>query len=452
MALMQFSGLCENSIGYGSLPLYFGGEAQSHTSIVEKDNVVIADSYYVENKPSILSPNGEVYFHHGDYIFDGDTLISIDVTSYVYDNTYYDFDSNKLSENAKYIEMYKIKLSQEFGSLNTQETNKLDPKNLYFNDFTPILVDSDGNKVTKAEVGETYNISFENPSPSIATNLIDTLIIDDSSDKEVASITNNGKSITINKSGVSTLTVFSSKNNISRELVISVDITMPNSISIFVNNEEMTQTNISVGDKLDNISYKVLPSNAPSDVNVVLNGVGTLKKNNNNTYSFTSDVEGEATIVVTSKLDSNIKTSLKITVNKKSTSSSLIDTLLANTYVCYDSSVYGGAEIPSNSIVFKSATKVEFKIESNAAFLTYIIECDVTIDEQNKTITFTSFNVTNDPDGTYESFDLPLIKLNVPYNISNDGKSFAINLYIMDGTDELPFVDVGELANFEIKK
>ena len=74
------------------------------------------------------------------------------------------------------------------------------------------------------------------------------------------------------------------------------------------------------------------------------------------------------------------------------------------------------------------------------------------VDEQNKTITFTSFNVTNDPDGTYESFDLPLIKLNVPYNISNDGKSFAINLYIMDGVDELPFVDVGELANFEIKK
>lgn len=452
MALMQFSGLCENSIGYGSLPLYFGGEAQSHTSIVEKDNVVVADSYYVENKPSILSPNGEVYFNHGEYTFDGDTLVSIDVTSYVYDNTYYDFDSNKLSENAKYIEMYKIKLSQEFGSLNIQDTNKLDPKNLYFNDFTPILVDGDGNKVTKAEVGETYNISFENPSPSIATNFIDTLIIDDSSDKEVVSITNNGKSITINKSGVSTLTVFSSKNNISRELVVSVDVTMPNSISIFVNNEKMTQTEIFVGDKLDNISYEVLPSNAPSDVNVVLNGVGTLKKNNNNTYSFTSDVEGEATIVVTSKLDSNIKAFLKIIVNKKSTSSSLIDTLLANTYVCYDSSVYGGAEIPSNSIVFKSATKVEFKIESSDALITYIIECDVIIDEQNKTITFTSFNVTNDPDEAYESFYLPLIKLNVPYNISNDGKSFAINLYTMDGVDELPFVNVGELANFEIKK
>ena len=452
MALMQFGGLYENSIGYGSVPLYFGGEAQSHTSIVEKNSVVIADSYYVENRPSILSPNGEVYFNHGEYTFDGDTLVSIDVTSYVYDNTYYDFDSNKLSENAKYIEMYKVKFSQEFGTLNTQETNKLDPKNLYFNDFTPILVDGDGNKVTKAEVGKTYDISFENPSPSIATNLIDTLIIDDSSDKEVASITNNGKSITINKSGVSSLTVFSSKNNISRELVISVDVTMPNSIAILVNNNEMTQTEMSVGEKLDNISYKVLPSNAPSDVNVVLNGVGTLKKNSNNTYSFTSDVEGEATITVTSKLDSNIKASLKITVNKKSASGSLIDTLLANTYVCYDSSVYGGAEIPSNSIVFKSATKVEFKIESNDAFMTYIIECDVTIDEQNKTITFTSFNVTNDPDETYESFDLPLIKLNIPYDISDDGKSFAINLYIMDGADELPFVDVGELANFEIKK
>ena len=227
---------------------------------------------------------------------------------------------------------------------------------------------------------------------------------------------------------------------------------MPNSISIFVNNEKMTQKEIFVGDKLDNISYEVLPSNAPSDVNVVLNGVGALKKNNNNTYSFTSDVEGEATIVVTSKLDSNIKAFLKITVTKKSTSSSLIDTLLANTYVCYDSSVYGGAEIPSNSIVFKSATKVEFKIESGDARITYIIECDVTIDEQNKTITFTSFNVTNDPDEAYESFYLPLIKLNVPYNISNDGKSFAINLYTMDGVDELPFVNVGELANFEIKK
>lgn len=90
IAKSHFNGLYENSIGFGSIPMYFGGLGLGNLKIVEKDNIVFADTSFIETYPSSVS-TGEVYFNHGEYKFNSDGILTdIKVVSYVYDNTYYD--------------------------------------------------------------------------------------------------------------------------------------------------------------------------------------------------------------------------------------------------------------------------------------------------------------------------------------------------------------------------
>lgn len=212
IAKMHFNGLYENSIGYGSVPLYFGGGAASNLKIVEKDNVVIADTFFIEAYPTSVTL-GEVYYNHGEYTFNTDgVLTSIKVVSNVYDNTMFDFTEKKLlQENPVAKEMYMTEYKQTFGSLNTQEVNEYDPDNLYFTSYTPVFADKKGYEAKKYEIGETYYISYLDQAPKFADSRIDSLIIDETSNPNVASITDEGRSIKIEGAGVAVLTVYSLK-------------------------------------------------------------------------------------------------------------------------------------------------------------------------------------------------------------------------------------------------
>lgn len=446
IAMLHFSGLYENSIGYGSIPMYFGGSAAGvNLKIVEKNNVISADTFVIEKLPS-SSSNGEAYFNHGEYTFDENgILVSIKVIAYVYDNTSFDFNTLTLKDNARYAEMYSIELTQKFGDLLSQETNKLDPSNLYFTDFTPAFADNKGYEATKFEVGQTYHISYKNQAPKYADSRIDNIIIDDSSNKEVATVINEGRSIKIEGVGSTTLTIYSTKNKVKKEVTINVGAVFPTSIITKINGSEKSVIDTFVNEKVDNISFEVLPFGTSQDIEVSVNGNGTISKNSNGTYSFVSNVEGTSTIVAKSSIDESIVASITVNVTKKTEVTSIMEVLLNNSYTCLDMND-DGYTISSNTLTFTSKTTAVLKIydawnEEN------IINCNVTIDEVSNTITFTSYD--------YDGEDFPLLKLNKAFNVASDGSYFEINLYYVEGNEEFDYVTGNETLQtykFEISK
>ncbi len=442
IAKMHFTGLYENSIGFGSAPIYFGQGADVNLSIVENNNVVTADTYFVEQVPSKLF-NGEVYFNHGEYTFNDEGLLtSIKVLSYVYDKTSFDFDNNVLAKDAKYVEMYKTEYTQTFGSLYTLEENELDPSNLYFTSYNPVLATASGYRAEKYEIGKSYYISFENQVPKYADSRIDSIIIDDSSDTNVAIITNDGRGISIVGSGITTLTIYSTKNRVKTELIVNVDVTLPESIKVLVDGKETSLVEANVGDTIDNISFSILPDVSSQEVDVKLDGVGALTPKANGTYSFTSTQEGTATITFTSKVDKNVTASIEIKINKKQEATTFIDKVLSNTYSC---DVVNGTDIQSNTLKFVSSTKAVFEIDSNDYGKVITIECDVIIDETNKKVTFTSFeivsgNVDFDEYALYE----PVIKQNISYQINDDATEITVQLICIEYGEEIDFNGDGE--------
>ena len=456
IAKLHFNGLYENSIGFGSVPMYFGGAGSANLKIIENNNVIVADTYVIEEYPSAISL-GEVYYNHGEYTFNTDgVLTGIKVTSSVYDNTVFDF-TNKvlLEENPTAKELYQTEYTQTFGPLNTQEVNEFDPDNLYFTSYTPVFADSTGYEAKTYEIGKKYYISYLEQAPKFADSRIDSLIIDETSNPNVASISDEGRSITIEGAGVAVLTVYSTKNRVKREITVNVDTVLPNSIITKVGTTEVTEAlETTVGSSIDNISFVVNPSTAPQDVTVKLDGVGSITKNNDGTYSFTSNEEGSATITVESSIYNKVSTTLTINVTKKEESSSIVDKMLKTTYVCYNECLVDGDDVSSNKLTFVSKTKVKFLVIDITDF-EYEIECDVVIDEVNKTITFTSFNLVNEDYDYYISCFMPVIKQNVAYQISDDG-SFVANIvsveddveYDFDSGDESPLT----LFTFEAQK
>lgn len=428
----HFSGLYENSLGFPSLPMYFGSGALANLSITGNTHQLIADTHYIDEYPSNYS-NGKVYYNHGTYTFDDNgNLISIDVTSYVYDSSTYDFNKDTFKEaTPKYYEMYKTKYTQTYGELKTQEENDLDPKNLYFNDYTPILTTSSGAKVTEYKVGQTYYLGFENQNPKIATNLVDTLIVDDASDKNVVQILNNGSAVKILKSGVSKLTIFSSKNQIEKTLIVNADVTLPSSISVEINGENKDSIQVKQGEKIESIMFKISPVEASQEVEVSLNGVGSISKNQGGSYSFISNEEGKATLTATSKIDASISKTVEIEVTKKDSSASFIDILLSNTYQSQDEPLNTSDGVMAAKIVFTSKTKAQFKVTAMRGFgaFEYIFDCDITIDETKKTVTFNSFTLTNDDYSEYtDDYVFPVIEIGIAYQIEDDASALSIKL------------------------
>ena len=449
IATLHFIGLYENSIGFGSIPMYFGGPAALvNLNIVEVNNVITATTFVIDE--------GKAIFNTGIYTFDDEgILVNINVKSLSYDETSFDFDKLELKENAKYYEMYNIELSQTFGNLLTQETNELDPSKLYFTDFTPVFADKNGEKATKFEVGQKYHISYLNQVPKYADSRIDNIIIDESSNLEVATIINDGRSIQIESAGTTTLTIYSTKNKVKKEITIEVGVTLPTSMEVLVNGKKITTVDTFVNESVDNISFNVLPEAASQDIDVTVNGNGTITKKANGTYSFVSNTEGTSTVVATSKLDGTVKASLTINVAKKEEINSILDVLLTKTYVCHDGSVDGGYDVTSNSLKFTSKTTAVLTILDGRE-TEYTINLNVVIDDVNNTITFTSFDTIDDyyDDSMYV---LPLIKLNKAYKVANDGSSFEVNLYYVEDGKELDFGEgdkVEELLPyiFEISK
>lgn len=444
IAKMHFNGLYENSIGYGSVPLYFGGGAASNLKIVEKDNVVIADTFFIEAYPTSVTL-GEVYYNHGEYTFNTDgVLTSIKVVSNVYDNTMFDFTEKKLlQENPVAKEMYMTEYKQTFGSLNTQEVNEYDPDNLYFTSYTPVFADKKGYEAKKYEIGETYYISYLDQAPKFADSRIDSLIIDETSNPDVASITDEGRSIKIEGAGVAVLTVYSLKNRVKREITVNVDTVLPTAITAKVGDKVVTEElETTVGTSIDNLTFAVSPSTASQEVNVTLEGVGNLTKKADGSYSFVSDKEGKATITVTSTLYDKVSTTLTINVAKKQETSTIVDTMLKTTYSCYEDSFLDSEDVASVELTFTSRTQAKFVVEDLTG-LKYIVNCDVVIDEANNTITFTSFNVTNEDYDYYIRSYMPVIKQNVVYDINKDG-SFTANIVTVEDNVEYDFATGNE--------
>lgn len=444
IAKMHFNGLYENSIGYGSVPLYFGGGAASNLKIVEKDNVIIADTFFIEAYPTSVTL-GEVYYNHGEYTFNADgVLTSIKVVSNVYDNTMFDFTEKKLlQENPVAKEMYMTEYKQTFGSLNTQEVNEYDPDNLYFTSYTPVFADKKGYEAKKYEIGETYYISYLDQAPKFADSRIDSLIIDETSNPNVASITDEGRSIKIEGAGVAVLTVYSLKNRVKREITVNVDTVLPTAITAKVGDKVVTEElETTVGTSIDNLTFAVSPSTASQEVNVTLEGVGNLTKKADGSYSFVSDKEGKATITVTSTLYDKVSTTLTINVAKKQETSTIVDTMLKTTYSCYEDSFADSEDVASVELTFTSRTQAKFVVEDLTEFK-YIVNCDVVIDEANNTITFTSFNVTNEDYDYYIRSYMPVIKQNVVYDINKDG-SFTANIVTVEDNVEYDFATGNE--------
>lgn len=386
-----------------------------------------------------------MYYNHGEYTFNTDgVLTSIKVVSNVYDNTMFDFTEKKLlQENPVAKEMYMTEYKQTFGSLNTQEVNEYDPDNLYFTSYTPVFADKKGYEAKKYEIGETYYISYLDQAPKFADSRIDSLIIDETSNPNVASITDEGRSIKIEGAGVAVLTVYSLKNRVKREITVNVDTVLPTAITAKVGDKVVTEElETTVGTSIDNLTFAVSPSTASQEVNVTLEGVGNLTKKADGSYSFVSDKEGKATITVTSTLYDKVSTTLTINVAKKQETSTIVDTMLKTTYSCYEDSFLNSEDVASVELTFTSRTQAKFVVEDLTGFK-YIVNCDVVIDEANNTITFTSFNVTNEDYDYYIRSYMPVIKQNVVYDINKDG-SFTANIVTVEDNVEYDFATGNE--------
>lgn len=435
IAKFQMNFLYENSypstegITIGSLPMYFGGNALKNTTISEENNVISVDSYFIEKRPSSAAlEKGEVYFNHGEYTFTNDILTSINVTSKVYNNDSFDFDNETLKENPETVKTFKLAYTQSFGEYQSFNNEQYNPNKLYFTDYTPILLDSNKQVPLEYEIGKSYDLSYTNPTPNMATASIDGLKIMDNSNPSVATISSDQKSITINASGSTTLGVYSTKNNIKKEIVVTVGKVEAEEIKILINNKEVSGTiEAKVNEKIDNITFKINPKEASQEVEVsISNGEGVLTKNENGSYSFMSTKEGQSTLLVKAK-GTNISSSIIFNVTKEAEATTLIEKMMKNTYTCKERVLSGGDDILSNKLTFKSSSKALFEVKT--ASITYKISCNISIDETKSIVVFTSFDISPKEElNTYGEY-YPIIELNKEFKVLDNGAKIQIVLY-----------------------
>lgn len=435
IAKFQMNFLYENSypstegITIGSLPMYFGGNALKNTTISEENNVISVDSYFIEKRPSSAAlEKGEVYFNHGEYTFTNDILTSINVTSKVYNNDSFDFNNETLKENPETVKTFKLAYTQSFGEYQSFNNEQYNPNKLYFTDYTPILLDSNKQVPVEYEIGKSYDLSYINPTPNMATASIDGLKIMDNSNPSVATISSDQKSITINASGSTTLGVYSTKNNIKKEIVVTVGKVEAEEIKILINNKEVSGTiEAKVNEKIDNITFKINPKEASQEVEVsISNGEGVLTKNENGSYSFMSTKEGQSTLLVKAK-GTNISSSIIFNVTKEAEATTLIEKMMKNTYTCKERVLSGGDDILSNKLTFKSSSKALFEVKT--ASITYKISCNISIDETKSIVVFTSFDISPKEElNTYGEY-YPIIELNKEFKVLDNGAKIQIVLY-----------------------
>lgn len=447
IAKFQMNFLYENSypsvegITIGSIPLYFGGNALKNTSISEKDNVISVDSYFIEKRPSEAAlEKGEVYFNHGEYTFTNDILTSINVTSKVYNNDSFDFNNETLKENPNTIKVFKLEYTQTFGEYQSFNNEQYNPNKLYFTDYTPILLDSNKQVPVEYEIGKSYDLSYINPTPNMATTLIDGLKIMDNSNPKVVTISSDQKSIKVNADGTTTLGVYSTKNNIKKEIVVTVGKVDAQEVKILINNKEVNGTiEAKVNKKIDNITFKVNPKEANQEVEVsISNGEGVLTKNENGSYSFMSTKEGQSTLLVKAK-GTNISSSIMFNVTKEAEATTLIEKMMKNTYECGELANYGY----KNSLKITSSTTAVFNVIDYDSVGKYKVNCEIIINENNKTIKFTNFAPVDLEYYEYTGAYLPVIKTDVEYKIS-DELSFDINLLLVERDGAVgDFIDEG---------
>lgn len=439
IAKFQMNFLYENSypstegITIGSLPMYFGGNALKNTTISEENNVISVDSYFIEKRPSSSAlEKGEVYFNHGEYTFTNDILTSISVTSKVYNNDSFDFNNETLKENPNTIKVFKLEYTQTFGEYQPFNNEQYNPNKLYFTDYTPILLDSNKKVPLEYEIGKSYDLSYTNPTPNMATASIDGLKIMDNSNPSVATISSDQKSITINASGSTTLGVYSTKNNIKKEIVVTVGKVEAEEIKILINNKEVSGTiEAKINKKIDNISFKVNPNGASQDVDVsISDGEGILTPNENGTYSFMSTKEGQSTLLVKAK-GTNISSSIIFNVTKEAEANTLIEKMMKNTYECKDLTDFEY----KHSLKITSSTTAVFTVIDALSSGNYVVNCNILINETNKTIEFTSFEPVSDD---YTS--LPMIPTNKSYKIT-DENSFEVNFVFESHGEIVDFIE-----------
>lgn len=189
---------------------------------MEKGNTIQIDTYFIDQRPS-SQINGKVFFNHGEYTFNDEGIVtSLSVSSKQYDEQSFDFNNETLSANPKVIRSYKIQFSQAFGDYHTHQANDYEPKNLYFTDYTPVLIDKNSKQPTSYLTNTTYYLDALNPSPKIASSEIDALTISKLSGKSMGTISSDGRSIVFKKAGTVTLTIFSTLNKVEKTLVVTV--------------------------------------------------------------------------------------------------------------------------------------------------------------------------------------------------------------------------------------
>lgn len=383
----------------------------------------------MKKRPSSAAlEKGEVYFNHGEYTFTNDILTSINVTSKVYNNDSFDFNNETLKENPETVKTFKLAYTQSFGEYQSFNNEQYNPNKLYFTDYTPILLDSNKQVPVEYEIGKSYDLSYINPTPNMATASIDGLKIMDNSNPSVATISSDQKSITINASGSTTLGVYSTKNNIKKEIVVTVGKVEAEEIKILINNKEVSGTiEAKVNEKIDNITFKINPKEASQEVEVsISNGEGVLTKNENGSYSFMSTKEGQSTLLVKAK-GTNISSSIIFNATKEAEATTLIEKMMKNTYTCKERVLSGGDDILSNKLTFKSSSKALFEVKT--ASITYKISCNISIDETKSIVVFTSFDISPKEElNTYGEY-YPIIELNKEFKVLDNGAKIQIVLY-----------------------
>lgn len=451
LALFHMRGQYENSFGtngnytIGSVPIYFGGGNLKNDTIKEEGNTIQLDTYFIDQRPS-SQINGKVFFNHGEYTFnDEGILVSLSVSSKQYDEQSFDFNTETLSSNPKVIRSYKVEFSQTFGDYHAHVENEYEPKNLYFTDYTPVLIDKNSNQPSSYLTNTTYYLDAINPSPKIASSEIDALTITKVSDKSMATLSSDGRSISFKKAGSVTLTIYSTLNKVEKTLTVTVGEALPTSLKVLSDSKEVGDTyEMKQGDKAT-FSFEILPSNASKDVTGALssNTNASLVKNMDGTYTLSALKEGDVTLTFQA---GNIKKVISIHITKKEeTGTTLIEKMMSKTYAC-------SVIEEKHSFKIKSATQAQFVVETD--FGEVAVTCKIQIDETKKTIQFLSFE-TNDYDeycGTYA----PVIKINETYSIL-DENSFQVKLLEVDPQNDYAEVDysTGEeelsLYTFEAK-
>lgn len=448
IALFQIGGegAYESSFGVnggytiGSVPVYFGGNNVKNDVFKEEGNTISVDTYCIDEYPS-TQINGKVFFNHGEYTFnDEGILLSIKVNSKQYDEQSFDFKTLTLKENPKVIRSYTVELSQDFGDYKDHTDNEYLPNNLYFIDYSPLLVNGKGEKVSKYSSGEKYYLTFEDRSPSIATDYIDQLSISKVSSKEIATIQDDGGSVTFNKSGEVTLTIYSNKNKVKKEITLYVDEVKPTSLTVLANSKAVTDSlDVEKGESVT-FSFVLEPTNTTSKVVAsLLQGDGELNANTDGTYTFKGTSTGDISILFQA---GDIKKTITIHVKEPAQTTSLIEKMMKKIYTCEEID-------EEHSLIIKSSSQAEFSI--NGGMSDYVVSCNIKIDESKKTIRFTSFDVADDDYDEYVDSYLPVIKQDIDYKI-NDENSFVVKLVVVDSrTDEEENYSDAEEYVFEAK-